>query len=258
VPVQLARIVEAPDFDPADYASLESIVCCGSPLAPALKRKARDALGCNLIELYGLTEGLITTLAPEEFDRKLDSVGRPVPGQKLLILDGGDRPIPPGLAGEIVGFGPLMMRGYHNRPDANDEATWVHPDGTRWLRTGDIGRVDDDGFLYLVDRKKDLILSGGQNVYPADIETVLIQHPAVAEVAVIGVSSEKWGESPLALVVRRACSTVEASALADWTNARVGRQQRVAGIVFVDELPRNPNGKVLKRDLRRQFADYRV
>jgi acyl-CoA synthetase (AMP-forming)/AMP-acid ligase II len=258
VPVQLARVVESPDFDSSDYASLEAIVCCGSPLAPTLKRKARDALDCQLIELYGLTEGLITTLAPEDFDRKLESVGRPVPGQRLVILDNDDRPLPAGHAGEIVGLGPLVMSGYHNRPDANAEATWVHPDGTRWLRTGDIGRVDDEGFLYLVDRKKDLILSGGQNIYPADIEAVLVQHPDVAEVAVIGIASDKWGETPLAVVVRRPDSAVEAVALAEWTNSRVGKQQRVAGVEFVDELPRNPNGKVLKRELRKQYADYRV
>jgi acyl-CoA synthetase (AMP-forming)/AMP-acid ligase II len=229
-------------------------MCCGSPLVPSLKRSARDALDCELIELYGLTEGLVTTLAPEDFDRKIDSVGKPVPGQRLVILGNDDDVLPRGEAGEIVGIGPLVMSGYHNRSDANAEATWIHPDGTRWLRTGDIGRLDEEGFLYLVDRKKDMILSGGQNIYPADIEAVMLRHPDVAEVAVIGIPSDKWGETPLAVVVLQAGTQVDGEALKSWTNERVGKQQRIADARFVAELPRNPNGKVLKRELRRHYT----
>jgi len=141
------------------------------------------------------------------------------------------------------------MAGYNQRDDANAEATWTDPQGRRWLRTGDVGRLDEEGFLYLVDRKKDMILSGGQNVFPADIEAVALEHPEVAEVAVIGIDSAQWGETPLALVVPAGPGR-DAPALAAWINARVGRQQRVAGVAFVDELPRNANGKVLKRELR--------
>ena len=253
VPVQLARVLESPGFERADYASLETIVCCGSPLAITLKRNARDALDCQLIELYGLTEGIVTTLAPEDFDRKIESVGKPVLGQQLVILGNDDNVLPRGEPGEIVGRGPLAMNGYHNRPDATKEVTWAHPDGSRWLRTGDIGRLDEEGFLYLVDRKKDMILSGGQNVYPADIECVMLRHPDISEVAVIGIPSEKWGETPLAIVVLREGAQVDAEALRVWTNERVGRQQRIAGVRFIAELPRNPSGKVLKRELRRQY-----
>jgi acyl-CoA synthetase (AMP-forming)/AMP-acid ligase II len=119
----------------------------------------------------------------------------------LKLIAGDDREAGPGELGEIVGLGRLVMEGYHNRPDATAEATWTDPQGKRWLRTGDIGRLDEEGFLYIVDRKKDMILSGGQNVYPADIEAVMREHPAVADVAVVGVPSERWGETPLALVV---------------------------------------------------------
>ena len=189
-----------------------------------------------MIELYGLTEGIITTLAPEDFDRKLESVGKPIPGQHLKLVGGDDREAAPGELGEIVGFGRLVMEGYHNRPDATAESTWVDPQGRRWLRTGDIGRLDDDGFLYVVDRKKDMILSGSQNIYPADIEAVMRRHPAVREVAVIGIPSERWGETPLAIVVvaagRRPRPAQPNSSRGP--TARVGKQQRISGAVFVD------------------------
>jgi long-chain acyl-CoA synthetase len=252
VPVQLQRLLET-DFARRDLGSLQALMCCGSPLPLAVKREVPRRLDCELIELYGLTEGLVTTLDPEDFERKIESVGRPIPGQQLLLVGDDDRPVAPGTPGEIVGLGRLTMERYHNRPDATLEATWIDPQGRRWLRTGDIGRLDAEGFLYLVDRKKDLILSGGQNVYPADLEAVLGQHPAVAEVAVIGIPSERWGEAPLALVVARGAQPPAAAALRDWANARLGKQQRIAELRFVESLPRNPNGKILKRELRREY-----
>jgi acyl-CoA synthetase (AMP-forming)/AMP-acid ligase II len=254
VPLQFQRILELPDFDRYDVSSLRSLMCCGSPLAPALKADVVRRLGCELIELYGLTEGLITTLAPEDVERKLASVGKPLPGTDLRILGADDREVAPGESGEIVGRGRIVMAGYHARPEANAEATWTDELGRRWLRTGDIGRLDDEGFLYIVDRKKDMILSGGQNVYPADIEAVMIRHPDVAEVAVIALPSERWGETPLAVVVPTAGAQPDAAALAAWTNERVGRQQRISGVALRDSLPRNPNGKILKRELRAEFV----
>ncbi|HXY76635.1 MAG TPA: fatty-acid--CoA ligase, partial [Steroidobacteraceae bacterium] len=131
---------------------------------------------------------------------------------------------------------------------------WEGPDGRRWLRTGDLGYLDADGFLYIVDRKKDMILSGSQNVYPADIEQVMGEHPQVAEVAVIAARSRKWGETPLAVVVARAGVQPDKAALITWTNSRLGKQQRIADVVWRDSLPRNANGKVLKRELRAEFA----
>jgi len=254
VPVQLQRMLECPEASAHDISSLESIMCCGSPLPTAVKRASRDQLHCDLIELYGLTEGIITVLAPEDFERKLDSVGKPITGQDIRIIDGDDREVPWGTEGEIVGFGRLVMDGYHNRPDATKEATWISPEGTRWLRTGDIGRLDAEGFLYVVDRKKDMIISGGQNLYPADIEAVMRDHPAVAEVAVIGVKDSTWGETPVAVVVLQAAAAIAAEQLVEWTNGRVGKQQRIRSVVFRDSLPRNANGKILKRELRNECA----
>jgi acyl-CoA synthetase (AMP-forming)/AMP-acid ligase II len=254
-PVQLQRLLEAPGLATRRLNSLQAIMCCGSPLPPPIKRAARDALGCALIELYGLTEGIITTLAPEDFDRKLESVGKPMPGQQLEILTDDDQIASRGVAGEIVGCGRLVMDGYHNRPEATAEVTWVDASGKRWLRTGDIGRLDAEGFLTIVDRKKDMILSGGQNIFPADIEMVMREHPAVADVAVIGVPSARWGETPLAVVVLRVSAGGDIDELVSWTNARVGKQQRIAAAVVRDALPRNPNGKVLKRELRVEYRE---
>ena len=195
----------------------------------------------------------MTILEPEELERKVLSVGKPVLGADIRIVGEDDREVAPGETGEIVGRGRLVMAGYHARDAANREATWIDSAGEQWLRTGDLGRVDAEGFLYIVDRKKDMILSGGQNIYPADIESVMSEHPAVAEVAVIGMASERWGETPLAVVVLHPGHTVAESELLEWTNGRVGKQQRVMRVAWRESLPRNPNGKVLKRELRREY-----
>jgi acyl-CoA synthetase (AMP-forming)/AMP-acid ligase II len=255
VPLQFQHILEHPDCDEHDLSSIKCLMCCGSPLSAGLKADIMQRLNPRLVELYGLTEGLVTTFDPEDAEGRLASVGKPLIGTDLLILDENDTPCPPNVPGEIVGRGRIVMAGYHARPDANAEATWTDERGRRWLRTGDIGRLDEQGFLYLVDRKKDLIISGGQNIYPADIEAVMVTHPAVAEVAVVGIDSPRWGETPLAVVVP-AEPGVDLDALKAWTNERVGRQQRIAGVVEVPELPRNPNGKVLKRELRNRYLGW--
>ena len=145
------------------------------------------------------------------------------------------------------------MDGYWNNPAATAEATWIDALGRKWLRSGDIGCLDEQGFLYITDRKKDMIISGGQNVYPADIEAVLVRHPAVLDCAVFGVPSGQWGETPLALVVLRKNANVEAEALRRWINERLGKQQRVSAIELRTSLPRNANGKLLKRELRAPY-----
>jgi len=255
VPLQYQKLLEHPDFERFDLSSLDACMCCGSPLSAWLKRDLAERWPGEFIELYGLTEGLVTILSPEDLLRKTDSVGNPCPGQELAIIGDDDKILPCGEAGEIVGSCRFLMAGYHNNDAANEEATWTHPSGQRWLRTGDIGKLDEDGFLYLVDRKKDMIISGGQNIYPADIESTLIEHNAVSEVAVVGIPHEKWGETPLAVVVPVKGATVETEELTKWVNGRVGKQQRVAGTVFIDELPRNPNGKILKRELRTIYKE---
>ncbi len=255
VPLQFQKLIEHPDFEKYDLTSLHACMCCGSPLAAGLKKELSERWPGDFIELYGLTEGLVTILSPEDMPAKLESVGQPCPGQRLAIIDNDDNVLPAGEEGEIVGLCRFTMAGYHANDAANEEATWVHPSGERWLRTGDIGRLDEDGFLYLVDRKKDMIISGGQNIYPADIEAAMIEHDAVSEVAVIGIPHEKWGETPLAIVVPAEGASETPEELTGWVNARVGKQQRIAGTVLVAELPRNPNGKILKRELRKQYLD---
>jgi acyl-CoA synthetase (AMP-forming)/AMP-acid ligase II len=252
VPVQFQRLLELPSFDDYDLSSIQALMCCGSPLHPDLKCEIDRRIPGDFIELYGLTEGLVTIQSPTETTSNPASVGRPCPGQFIEIIGEDDRPLPAGEAGEIVGYGRLLMDGYLKRDAASEEATWTDARGRRWLRTGDIGRVDEAGNLYVVDRKKDMILSGGQNVYPADIEAIIARHPDVHDVAVIGVPSERWGETPLAVVCGNGFDT---RALLEWTNNRVGKQQRIAGVVVIDELPRNPNGKVLKRELREHYRD---
>jgi len=254
VPVQFQRLLELLALRKSDVSSMRAMMCCGSPLHAALKQQVFQHFGCGVIELYGLTEGVITTLEPEDAQGRWASVGKPLIGTDLQLIDEDGREVAPGCPGEIVARGRITMPGYYNRPDATAEATWIDADGRRWLRTGDIGRLDDEGFLYIVDRKKDMILSGGQNIYPADIETVLQQHPDVADVAVIAVPSERWGETPLAIVVPRTGVAPDPTALVTWTNERVGRQQRISGVVLRDSLPRNPNGKILKRELRAEYV----
>ncbi len=253
VPLQFQKLLEHESFADYDLSSLDAYMCCGSPLAVAIKQDIVARMPGSFIELYGLTEGLVTILSPEVMLEKVESVGRACPGQYLAVIDEDGNELPVGGAGEIVGRSRFMMAGYHANAAADEEATWVHPSGERWLRTGDVGKFDKDGFLYLVDRKKDMILSGGQNIYPADIEAVMIEHVAVHEVAVVGVASKKWGETPLAVVVLADGHSIDADELTAWSNGRLGKQQRIAATVFVNELPRNPNGKVLKRELRKDF-----
>lgn len=256
VPLQLERLLAFPEHRAFSARSLEAVMCVGSPLAPHVKLGFAREFGCPLMEIYGLTEGLITVHQPEEIERKVQSVGKPVFGADIRILGEDDREVAPGETGEIVGRGRLIMAGYHGLESANREACWVDGDGRQWLRTGDLGRLDEEGYLYIVDRKKDMIISGGQNVYPTDIEMIMQTHPAVAEVAVFGVPSERWGETPLAAVVLRTGHSAETAELMEWTNARLGKQQRISGIVWRESLPRNPNGKVLKRELRREYSGF--
>ncbi|HXY98121.1 MAG TPA: AMP-binding protein [Steroidobacteraceae bacterium] len=254
VPLQLERLLALPELGRHDLDSLDTIMCCGSPLPLAAKREFPRRTGATLIELYGLTEGLCTILAPEDFEAKTASVGKPFLGTDLRVIGEDGRELAAEAVGEIVGVSPLLMQGYNGRDEASAEATWQGPDGRRWLRTGDLGYLDADGFLYIVDRKKDMILSGSQNVYPADIEQVMREHPDVAEVAVVAARSARWGETPVAVVVAKPDRSLEPRTLIAWTNERVGKQQRIADVVLRSSLPRNANGKILKRELRAELA----
>ncbi|RLQ23438.1 long-chain fatty acid--CoA ligase [Seongchinamella sediminis] len=255
VPIQFQRVIEQLKAEPADVSSMQAMMSCGSPLHESLKRAIFDCFPCGIIELYGLTEGIITTLEPEDAEGRWSSVGKPLLGTDICIVDDEDRVLGSKQSGEIVSRGRISMPGYWQREDATAEAEFIDASGVQWLRSGDIGYIDDEGYLYIVDRKKDMILSGGQNIYPQDIEAQLVSSQWVDDVAVIGLPSKRWGETPVALVVPVADQAVEPGALMAWANERLGRQQRLAEVILVDELPRNPNGKILKRELRKRYGD---
>jgi acyl-CoA synthetase (AMP-forming)/AMP-acid ligase II len=254
VPVQYQRILAHPDFPGCDLSAFAVKQSTGAPFGAALKRELLDRWPGRLVEVYGLTEGGCTCILDAgRHPDKLVTVGRPAPDNDVRIIDEQGRELPPGETGEVVGRSPFMMSGYYKAPEKTAELYWRDGEGRVFHRTGDIGRFDADGFLHLLDRKKDVIISGGQNVYAADLEAVLAGHPDVADAAVIGVPSDTWGETPLALIVRRPGSRVDGGALRDWANARVGKMQRLSAVELRDALPRSPLGKVLKRELRAPY-----
>lgn len=249
VPSQVVTLLERDDFGEERCGSLEMICSVGAPLHLEHKHELERRLPHRFYELYGLTEGFVTILDRDDFARKPSSVGVPPPLYEMRIVgpDGAD--LPPGEVGEIVGRGPITMPGYYKRPDLTAETI---RDG--WVHTGDLGYVDEDGFLYLVDRQKDLIISGGVNVYPRDIEEIVVRHEAVAEVAVFGVAHEHWGETPVAAVTLRPGAAASAAELRDWANARVeARYQKLADVVVLDVFPRNVAGKTLRREIREGY-----
>jgi acyl-CoA synthetase (AMP-forming)/AMP-acid ligase II len=251
VPVQYQRLMARPDFDAHDLSSFRFKFSTSAPFGAALKADVLARWPGGLIEFYGMTEGGGTCiLAAHEHPEKLHTVGQPAPGHDIRLIDEQGRELPPGATGEVVGHSGGMMNGYHGRPELTAQAEWRDPSGKRFIRTGDVGRFDADGFLVLLDRRKDMVISGGFNVYPSDLEAVLREHPAVADAAVVGVPSLEWGETPVAFVVRRAEPAIGADELRQWVNSRLGKTQRLAGLRFVDELPRSAIGKVLKRTLR--------
>jgi acyl-CoA synthetase (AMP-forming)/AMP-acid ligase II len=239
---------------PAQLATIECLLSAGSPLRPELKARILERITPNLFELYGNSEGFATMLKPEEQAEHGHTVGRPFIGYDMRIIGTDSNVVPTGMAGEIVGYGGSLMTCYHNRPEETAQAIWHHSSRRTFVRTGDIGSVDNLGFLTIVDRKKDMIISGGFNVFPVDIEKVISLHEAVLDVAVIGIPHPKWDETPFAFVIRRSGHRATADELLQWVNGRVARTQRVYGIEFVEEFPRNALGKVLKRVLRETYA----
>ncbi len=250
VPSQIVALLHSPRFHEQSCGSLQMLGSVGAPLLLEQKEELARRLPGRFHELYGLTEGFMTILDKFDFAHKPGSVGVPPPFMEMRIVDGAGQEVAPGQVGEITGRGPLMMPGYYKRPDLTALAI---KDG--WLHSGDLGYVDDDGFLYLVDRQKDMIISGGVNVYPRDIEEILIRHPAVREVAVFGVPDQRWGETPVAAVILSHPEAASAAELIDWTNARVdARYQRISRVEILEEFPRSTAGKTLKRVMREQFS----
>ncbi len=252
VPVQYSRLMAREDFDSYDLSSFVMKFCTSAPFSAALKAEVLKRWPGGLVEYFGMTEGGGTcVLIAHVYPDKLHTVGTPAPGHDIRIIDEDGRELPRGEIGELVGRSELVMSGYHNRKDQTNAATWISPDGLAFIRTGDVGRFDADGFVELMDRKKDMIISGGFNIYPSDLEAVLRQHPDVADVAVVGVPSADWGETPVAFVVSRGA---DAAVLKAFANERVGKTQRISDMRLIDELPRSHIGKILKRELRDAYA----
>ena len=252
VPVQYRRIMDE-EVEAFDLSSLQAKFSTSAPLRAELKREVLARLPGGLIEYYGLTEGGGTTvLRAHEHPDKLHSVGVPAPGVRLAFVDG-EREVAPGQTGEVCGRSPTVMRGYHGRPDLTDAVVWRDAEGRAYFRSGDLGHMDEDGFVVLSDRIKDVIISGGLNIYADDLERVLLAEPDVADAAVIGVPSERWGETPLGLVVLGEGATRTPDEICAAANERLGKAQRLSAVEARDALPRSPIGKILKRELRAPY-----
>ncbi len=255
VPALIQLIADSPAARTADLSALRQIVYGASPVNAAVLERARAVFGAAFNQSYGLTEttGVATVLGPSDHDPaagRLHTAGRALSGMDVAVVDPSTgEPVPPGVDGEIVVRGPAVTPGYWQRP-AETESAFL-PGG--WLRTGDVGAMDADGYLAIRDRLKDMIVSGGENVYPAEVEGVLAGHPDVADVAVIGVPSQRWGETPLAVLVPRPGRSPEAADIIDWARQRMAHYKCPSSVAFVDVLPRNPSGKVLKRVLREPY-----
>ncbi len=254
VPVQYQRLMAHPDFDRFDLSGFLVKFSTSAPFHAALKADVLKRWPGALVEFYGMTEGGGTCiLEAHAHPDKLHTVGQAAEGHDIRLIDDEGIEVGPGEAGEVVGHSGGMMTGYHGQPEKTRDAEWFDPQGKRFIRTGDIGRFDSEGFLTLFDRKKDMLISGGFNVYPSDLEAILRQHPAVFDAAVVGVPSEKWGETPAAFVLRRPGQSVSDQDLLAWVNKQVGKNQRLGHLQWIAELPRSAIGKVLKRELRDSF-----
>ena len=253
VPVQYHRILDVPDFDAFDLSSYRMKYATSAPFAAGLKAEVLRRWPGGLIEYYGMTEGggSCALLAHEHPD-KLHTVGKPMDGHDLRVIDETGSFAAFGVPGEVVGRSGAMMTGYYNAPSKTAEAEWYSSAGDRYIRTGDIASIDAEGFFTLIGRANDMIISGGINIYPVDLEAVLKDHPAVDEAAVIGVASAEWGETPVAFVTLRAAA--DPDAVRAFANDRLGKMQRISAVTIVEELPRSAIGKILKRELQDRCA----
>ncbi|WP_226581208.1 long-chain-fatty-acid--CoA ligase [Acuticoccus sediminis] len=255
VPAALQFVVRHPAAAGTDFSRVNLICYGAAPMPLALLRESIALIGCEFLQCYGLTEttGTIAMLLPEEHTLegapRMRSAGRAAPGSEIRIVDAAGAPLPVGEIGEIAIRGTAVMVGYH----ANPEATADVLDRDGWFRSGDAGYLDEEGFLYIHDRIKDMIITGGENVYPAEVENAIFGHPDVNEVAVIGVPDETWGEAVKAIVSARPGHKVDAANVLAWTRERLAAFKCPKTVEVVDMLPRNAAGKVLKRELRRPF-----
>ena len=256
VPAAIQILLNHPRAKEVDFSNLKYITYGASPIPLELMKQAMDVLGCGFVQMYGMTEtsGTITTLNPEDHDvngnEKMRSVGTALPGVELKIIDPETlEPVAANTVGEIATRSAKNMKGYWNRPEATEETI----DQEGWLRTGDAGYLDDDGYLFIHDRLKDMIISGGENVYPAEVENAIYANPKVADVAVIGVPDEKWGEAVKACVVVKEGQELSEAEVIAHAREHIAGYKCPKSIDFIDALPRNPSGKILRKDLRAPY-----
>ncbi|MFN2099198.1 fatty acid--CoA ligase [Altererythrobacter sp. MF3-039] len=257
VPAAIQILLNHPRVGEVDFSNLKYIFYGASPIPLELMKQAMDVLGCGFVQMYGMTEtsGTIVTLNPEDHDPKgnarMRSVGTPLKDVEIKVIDEEGNDVPTGTIGEIATRSPKNMKGYWNRPEASEETI----DKEGWLRTGDAGYLDEDGYLYIQDRVKDMIISGGENVYPAEVENALYAHPKVADVAVIGIPSEKWGEEVKACVVVKPGEELSEAEIIAHARENIAGYKCPKSIDFIPALPRNPSGKILRKDLRAPYWD---
>jgi fatty-acyl-CoA synthase len=251
VPAAMQFVVRQPRARQVDFSRLKYMLYGASPIPAALLKECIEVFKCGFVQMYGMTEttGTIVALPPEDHIEGLDrmrSAGKALPGVELAILDAYGKRLPPGEVGEIATRSGSNMAGYWNLPQAT--ANTLGKDG--WLRTGDAGYMDSDGYLYIHDRIKDMIISGGENIYPAEVESALCDHPDVAEAAVIGIPDDKWGEAVKAIVVMKPGKSATATDIINFTRERIAGYKTPKTVDFIPALPRNPSGKILRRNLR--------
>lgn len=251
VPTMLTMLINHPDREKHDYASLEAVGSGGAALSEATRQEFARLFNCRVVQGYGLSEtsGALTGYYPDD-DYRVGSVGQPLPGIEMCVMDFNNEVLPPGQIGEICSRGRHIMQGYFNNPQATADAIIEG-----WLHTGDVGWMDTDGYVYITDRKKDLVIKGGENISPREIEEGIYAHPAVAEVAVVGIPDEIYGENLLAAVVLRPGHAVTEEELKQHLNGYVTKFKVPGRIVFLDALPKGSTGKILKRVIKEQFAD---
>ncbi len=260
VPAAVQQLLRHPKCRDTDFSSIKYLLYGASPIPLDLLREALAVFKCGFVQLYGMTEtaGAVTYLPAADHDpsgnARMRSAGRAITGTRLEIRDAQGRALPTGAEGEIWIRADSCMNGYWNLAEAT--AATMAPDG--WVRSGDAGHMDEDGYVFVMDRVKDMIVSGGENIYPAEVESAIYGHPAVAEVAVIGVPDERWGEAVKAVIVLKADAAADAKAILDFTRARIAGYKLPKTIDFVAELPKNATGKVLKRELRKPYWEGRA
>ena len=259
VPAAIQILLNHPRASEVDFSRLKYVTYGASPIPLELMRQAMEVLGCGFVQMYGMTEtsGTIVALDPEdhvpEGSPRMRSVGTPLPGVEIKIIDEAGEEVPAGTVGEIATRSSKNMRGYYNNPEATADTI----DAEGWLRTGDAGYLDEDGYLYIHDRVKDMIISGGENVYPAEVENAIYAHPRVADVAVIGIPSEKWGEEVKACVVVKPGESLSEADVIAHARKHIAGYKCPKSVDFIEALPRNPSGKILRRELRAPYWEGR-